>query len=103
MPREVAGPGVVGFERGRRHRRGERVVEERGLGLAERLLIGCFQGRGFGFLHLGLPVDHGQKLLLEPTVGGVIERQRGDLVFDPEPPGIDGSGQPWDSLMSVNR
>ena len=59
LPGEVAGPGGVGFERGRRHRRGEGVLQERGLGLAECLLIGRFQGRGFGFLHLGLPVDDG--------------------------------------------
>ena len=61
---EVTGPGVVGFQHRRRYRRRERVLQERGLSLAERLLIGRFQGRGFGFLHLGLPVDDGEKLLL---------------------------------------
>lgn len=76
LPGEVAGPGVVGFQRGRRHRRGEGVLQERGLGLAERLLIGRFQGGGFGFLHLGLPVDDGEQLLLEPTLGRFVERQR---------------------------
>ena len=76
LPGQVAGPGVVGFQRGRRHRRGQRVLQERSLGLAERLLIGRFQGGGFGFLHLGLPVDDGQLLLLEPTLGRFVERQR---------------------------
>ena len=64
LPREVTGPGVVGFELGRRHCRGERVLQESGLSLLERLLIGRFQGRGLGFLQLGLPVDDRQKLLL---------------------------------------
>jgi len=63
LPREIASPGVVGFQRGRRHRRGEGLLTESGLGLSERLLISRFQGRSLGFLHRSLPVDNGQQLL----------------------------------------
>jgi len=93
LPGEVTGPGGVGFELGRRHRRGEGVLQERAWPVGT-LLIGRFQGRSFGLLHLGLPVDDGQKLLPEPTLVGWSSCQRAELVFDPEPPRIDQGGNP---------